>query len=362
MLRKLDRYIIGKFLSTFFFTVLIFSLVSIVIDWSNKVEKFIESDISKSEIIFGYFPTFLVFILGLLWPMLCLISVIFFTSRMASNSEVISILNAGVSYRRFLRPFMLAAAFLALLYLIGIHFIIPKANDHRMFIDRTYFSKNKDKGKVRNVHTYVTPGTKAYINFFRKRDSTAMGFRLESYSGSSLVAQTKARRATWVKPPNHWLLTDYEIRTFNGTTETFVDGLGKQLDTVFNLTPDDFIDYRDQHTALTTPRLIDHIKRQKTRGAVNLRRYEVELARRTAEPFTIFILVIIGVTVASRKTRGGMGGQLAAGIFIGALFVFLSRFSTVICENSGLPIYLGMWLPNLLFMLFALLFLSKAQK
>lgn len=362
MLGKLDRYIIGKFLKTFFFTVLIFSLVSAIIDWSEKIERFIESDISKMEIAFEYFPTFLLFILGLLWPMLSLISVIFFTSRMANNSEIISILNAGVSFRRLLRPYMVAAGFLTLLYLIGIHFLIPQANEHRMYIDRVYFSRSRDEGKIRNVHMYVAPETKIYVHFYRKRDSTARDFRLETYRGAELVSLTKARNAQWIKEPNIWRLSNYEIRTFDGPEETFINGMGKTLDTLVNLNPDDFVDYRDRHTALTTPELMAFIAKQKGRGAGNVRRYEVELARRTAEPFTVFILTLIGVAVAGRKVRGGMGIQLATGMFIGALFVFLSRFSATISEASGLPVYLGMWLPNIVFSVAAVYFIAKAQK
>ncbi|MEL7162825.1 MAG: LptF/LptG family permease, partial [Bacteroidota bacterium] len=133
MLQKLDWYIIGKFLRTFFFTVLIFSMVSMIIDFSEKIERFIESDITKFEIAFEYFPTFLLFIMGFLWPMLCLIAVIFFTARMANNSEIISILNAGVSFRRFLRPYLVTAGFLSLVYLVGIHYVIPWGNSHRSY-------------------------------------------------------------------------------------------------------------------------------------------------------------------------------------------------------------------------------------
>ncbi|MFK8165491.1 MAG: LptF/LptG family permease, partial [Lewinella sp.] len=143
MLKKLDWYIIGKFLRTFFFTVLIFSMVSLIIDFSEKIERFIESDISKMEIAFEYFPTFLLFILGLLWPMLTMIAVIFFTGRMANNSEIISILNSGVSFRRFLRPYMVSAGFLALLYVIGINYVIPLGNAHRTELERVYFNRNR---------------------------------------------------------------------------------------------------------------------------------------------------------------------------------------------------------------------------
>lgn len=362
MLGILDRYIIGKFLRTFFFTVLIFSMISVIIDWSEKVERFIESEISRTEIAFEYFPTFLLFILGLLWPMLTLISVIFFTGRMANNSEIISVLNAGVSFRRLLRPYMIAATGLTLIYLVGIHYVIPLGNEHRNELERVYFNRNKDEGKTRNVHMFVAPDTKVYINFYRKRDSTARDFRLESYRDQELVALTKARNAQFKTDPKRWVLHNYEIRTFEGTKESLVSGIGEQMDTVINLYPEDFVDYKEQQSTMTTPELLSFIDKQKARGAGNVRKYQVELARRSAEPFTVFILTLIGVAVAGRKVRGGMGIQLAAGMFIGALFVFLSRFSSTLSTGSNIPIWLGMWIPNILFFGAALYFIRIAQK
>lgn len=362
LLGKLDRYIAGKFLKTFFFTVLIFSMISLIIDWSEKIERFIESDISKMEITFEYFPTFLLFILGLLWPMLTLISVIFFTSRMANNSEIISILNAGVSFRRLLRPYLFSAGFLTILYLIGIHFFIPFGNEHRQELERVYFNSNKDEGKTRNVHLFVAPDTKVYINFYRKRDSTARGFRLESYRDQELVALTKANHAKYHADRNVWELNNYELRTFDGKKETLTSGKGEKMDTTINLLPTDFVDYKEQQSTMTTPKLLRHIDKQRSRGSGNIRKYQIELARRTAEPFTVFILTLIGVAVAGRKVRGGVGIQLAIGMFIGALFVFLSRFSATISAGSDIPVLLGMWAPNILFFCAALYFIKIAQK
>lgn len=363
MLKKLDRYIIGKFLRTFAFTVLIFSMVSLIIDFSEKVERFIESDISKMEIAFGYFPAFLLFILGFLWPMLTLIAVIFFTGRMAGNSEVLSILNAGVSFGRFLRPYLITAGLLSLIYLIGLHFVIPIGNAHRGYLDRTYFNRSKDQGKTANVHQFVAPNTKVFMTHFSKRDSSARNFRIEYIEGNQLKRLTKARTARFIPgDPDVWRLENYEIRTFDGIQETVVTETRGKLDTVLNLTPADFIDYKEQQSAMSTPVLLRYIRKQRQRGAGNIRRYEVEFARRTAEPFTLIILTLIGVSVASRKTRGGMGVQLAGGIFIGALFIFLSRFASTISASANLPVYLGMWMPNIVFALAAAYFVSKAQR
>ena len=363
MLKKLDWYIIGKFMRTFFFTVLIFSMVSLIIDFSEKVERFIESDIPASVIAFEYFPTFLLFILGFLWPMLTLIAVIFFTGRMADNSEVISILNAGVSFWRFLRPYLVSAGFLFVLYLAGVHYAVPMANAHRGDIDREWFNRSRDEGKTSNVHFFVAPDTKVFMTHFSKRDSAARNFRIEHIVDNQLVSLTKARSAKFVDGnPGRWRLDNYEIRTFDGMEETLVDGGRTTLDTVLNLRPEDFVDYREQQSALTTPELLAQIRKQRERGAGNMRKYEVELARRTAEPFTIFILTLIGVSVAGRKVRGGMGIQLAVGIFMGALFVFLSRFASTISAGTDLPVFLGMWMPNIVFFGAAMYFVANAQR
>ena len=363
MLKKLDWYIIGKFLRTFFFTVLIFSMVSMIIDFSEKIERFIESDITKQIIIFEYFPTFLLFILGFLWPMLTLIAVIFFTGRMADNSEIISILNAGVSFWRLMRPYLVASGFLFILYLVGIHYVVPWANAHRAMIERVYFGRGRDEGKTTNVHFFVAPDTKVFMTHFSKRDSAARNFRIEQIVDNQLVSLTKARSAKFVEgDPAVWRLDNYETRTFDGMEETLVRSNYETLDTVLNLRPEDFVDYREQQSALTTPELLAEIRKQRERGAGNIRKYQVELARRTAEPFTIFILTIIGLAVAGRKVRGGMGIQLAVGIFMGALFVFLSRFASTISAGSNLPILLGMWMPNIIFFAAAMYFVSRAQR
>ncbi|MFT5998392.1 MAG: lipopolysaccharide export system permease protein [Neolewinella sp.] len=363
MLKKLDWYIIGKFLSTFFFTVLIFSMVSLIIDFSEKIERFIESDISKMEIAFEYFPTFLLFILGFLWPMLTLIAVIFFTGRMANNSEIISILNAGVSFWRFLRPYLVSAGFLSVLYVIGINYVIPWGNAHRTELERVYFNRNRDVGKTQNVHMFVAPNTKVFMTHFSKRDSTARNFRIEYFEENKLTSLTKARSARFIPGDTaYWRLSNYEIRTFDEEDESLKLGGRETMDTILNLAPEDFVDYQEQQSSMSTPELIAHLRKQRERGSGNIRRYEVELARRSAEPFTLFILTLIGVAVAGRKTRGGMGVQLAGGIFIGALFVFLSRFAATISASADLPVYLGMWMPNLLFFGAAMYFVAKAQR
>ncbi len=362
MLKKLDQYIIRKFLSTFFFTVLIFTMISGIIDFSEKVEKFIEEPITKKEIYIDYYPNFLLYIDGLLWPLFTLIAVIFFTSRMAYNSEIISIFNAGVSFPRLMRPYLAAATLIAGLHFVGNHYFIPKGNKTRLDIVHTYIWRDNDKGKTQDVHMFLSPDTKVYINYYRKRDSTARKFRLEKFDGNELAYLLKANTAEWIGPPNRWKLRNYEIRTFDGMEEELIVGNGKEIDTTLALTPADFVDYKEQHTMMTSAELREYISNQKARGVGNTQKYEIELHRRSAEPFTIYILTIIGMAIAARKVRGGIGLHLAMGIGIGALYIFFSRFAIVFATGQAIPILLGIWLPNIIFSAVAALLVKNAQK
>jgi lipopolysaccharide export system permease protein len=362
MLPKLDKYIIRKFMSTFFFTVLIFTLISVIIDFSEKVEKFIESAITKQEIYLEYYPGFIGYIAGLLWPLYTLIAVIFFTSRMAYNSEIISIFNAGVSFKRLMRPYLISASVIAILHLIGNHYFIPIGNKLRLDVEHAYIWTNNDKGKTQDVHMFLTPDSKVYINYYRKRDSTARKFRLERFEDNQLVYLLKANTAEWIGPPDKWRLQNYEIRTFKGMKESLLIGKGKQKDTTLNLTPADFVDYKEQHMMMTSAEILRYIDNQKKRGIGNTKKYEIEYHRRTAEPFTIFILTLIGMSIAARKVRGGLGLHLALGVGIGALFIFFSRFAIVFATGQLIPVILGIWIPNIIFSMVAIYLVTNAQK
>lgn len=362
MLKKLDQYIIKKFLRTFFFTVLIFTLISVIIDFSEKVEKFIEEPITRKEILIDYYPNFILFIDGLLWPLFTMIAVIFFTSKLASNSEIISIFNAGVSFRRLMVPYMVGASIISAMHLGMNHVIIPKGNKTRLDLVHTHIWRDNDKGKVKDVHMFVSPDSKIYVRYFRKNNNTAKDLRLERFDGNELVFMLKAKSAEWIGEPDKWKLKDYEIRTFDGLEEGLVIGKGKDIDTTINFSPGDFIDYKEQHTMMTTSELNTFIKKQKDRGVGNTEKYEIEKHRRTAEPFTIFILTLIGLSIAARKVRGGVGLHLALGVGIGAIFIFLSRFAIVFATEQTIPILLGIWIPNIVFSGVAVYLVSTAQK
>ena len=337
-------------------------MISVAIDFSENVERFIESGINAVQVIFGYYPGFMMFIAGMLWPLFSLISVVFFTSRMAYNSEIISILNAGVSFQRLVYPYLVAASLITIMHLIGNHYLIPETNRIRLDLAYTYMYKNDDHGKTDNVHINVTPDSKVFIHHYYKQQNSATKFRLERFLDNELVYQLKANNAKWLDEKQQWRLNNYEIRTFNGQKESIVIGSGKEIDTTLNLNPRDFVDYKEQHNMMNSFELSEYINYLNKRGGGNAKKYIIERHRRTAEPFSIFILTIIAMAIAARKVRGGMGIHLALGLAISAIFVFLSKMSIVFASSNSIPILLGIWLPNILFSFVAAYLVSKAQK
>ena len=361
-MKLLDRYILRKFFASFFFTVLVFSLVAIIIDFSQNVEEFIDEQLPAWQVIKEFYLPFTVWINGLLWPMFALISVIFFTSRMAFNSEIISILNAGVSLRRLARPYLVGAGILALLHLFANHYVIPHSNKTRLNFYHAYIHKESDKGKTRDIHMFISPDTKIFVKDYFKRDSMGRNFRMEHFENNELRWMLTAEKLKWIAAPNKWELTNYEIRTFDGLKETLVMKPREKLDTTIALTPSDFVRYDDTKEMIPTNRLQAFITEEKLRGMGNTRIYEIELYRRTADPVTVLIVTLIGMAMASRKVRGGMGLHLALGIIIGALFVFIARFSITFATNEALHPMLGVWLPNIVFGMVAAFLFMKAQK
>ncbi len=360
MLKKLDRYIIKQYLSTFFFLALVASMLAGVVDFSDHVDDFLKSKAPIKEIVFHYYLNYFPYINGLLWPIYSLITVIFFTSRMAYNSEIISILNAGTSFWRLLYPYIVAASIVAGINLLMNTVLIPQGNKKKTEFENTYFYKNNDKGKTRNVHLFTSPNSKIYIKRYIKRDSSAQDVMIEGFKDGQVTSILFADKIKCLPEEGKWRLKNYYIRTFKGLREEIVEGT--ELDTVINLLPEDFIAFDNAQDAMTSRELTTHINRQRSRGAGGTASYEIEMHRRYAQPFTIFILTLIGVSLASRKIRGGIGLHLALGLGIGSLYIFMFQFSKTFSINGSLPPSLGVWIPSIVFSFVALYLISKAQK
>jgi lipopolysaccharide export system permease protein len=362
MLKILDLYIIKKYLSTFFFTMVLITMIAMAINYFEQVDKFVDSGLSAGQIFTQYYIHYIPWINGLMWPLFSLLAVIFFTSRMAKNSEIISILCAGVTYTRLLRPFLLAGGFLAIVLWIGINFVIPNSNKHKNDFEVAYIKSSLKSSLSYNIHFFTSPDEKIYIRNYSDRDSTGRTFRLDRFRNGELVYSLKANKITFKQAPNTWEIENYEIRTFDNLNETLEIASNAKLDTVFNFVPEDFTRYANQIEIMTTSALRKFLEYEQAKGLDSGKKYSVEINRRSADPFTIIILTIIGVAVASRKVRGGMGLHLAVGVILGAAFVILSRFSTTFSTNLSLSPGLGVWIPNIIFSLIAVYLVKTAQK
>ncbi len=362
MLKKLDVYIIKKYLGTFIFTILIFTLIALVFDFSDRVQKFIENDLSAAVVIKDYYLNFIPWINSILLPIYALISVVFVTSRLANNSEIIAMLGAGMSFRRILVPYLISAMAIVTVHLIGNHYFIPDSNKVLKEFENTYIFTRNVKSKNKNVHIFTSPTTKIFVRYYRQRDTSGVDFRLEEFDKESLKSILKANTIEWLGPPDNWRLKDYEIRSFSGEKEELVLGRGLTLDTALNFTPQDFVFNVNQKEMMTTAELNEYIVLLEQKGSGGKRIYEVEKHRRTADPFTVLILTIIGVAVGGRKVRGGMGLHLAMGVVIGAVYIFLSKVSITFTMNHEIAAGIGVWIPNIIFSLLALYLVKIAQK
>jgi lipopolysaccharide export system permease protein len=361
MLAILDRYLIGKYLSTFFFALLICSLIAMAIDFSDKVQIFLEKPCTLKNILVDYYFGFVLHMTGLLLPMYTLIAVVFFTSRLAFNAEILSILNAGVSFGRLLRPYLLAAGLIAVLHLTMSHFLIPKMNKSRLGFERTFVWTDKQQVKASNIHFLVAPDVKAFIRGYDKSAKRISMLRLEKFKGHQVESILETDNATWQEDKQKWQFPNYSVRRFDGLREHY-QRFTVPLDTALNLSPQDFIFYHNQNEEMTSLELLEAIGRDQQRGFGNTKQYTIELYRRTADAVTGLLLTIIGLAVAGRKVRGGMGLHLAMAIGIGAIFILLQKFSISFSTSGTIPPALGMWIPNLIFGGVAAWLVSQAQK
>jgi lipopolysaccharide export system permease protein len=359
-IKTLDKYLIRYYLSTVFFSLLIFSMISCAIDFSDKVQSIIEKPCTWKDVL-AYYMGFVTHMASLLLPLYTLIGVVFFTSRLASNAEILSVFNAGISFNRLMRPYILAASAVMILHLLINHYGAPKLNVWRLWFEHTFVWIDQDKGKTTNVHLLTGPNTKLFIRGYNKNSKTLSGVRLEYFEGTKVVSILEAESARWKAEPNRWEIPKWSVRTFDGLRETFTQN-NTPLDTAINISPGDFVYYANQREQLTTPELRQAIARDRGRGLPYTRSYEVEMYRRTADAFTILILTIIGLAVAGRKVRGGMGLHLALGIGIGAAYIVFSKFTVSFATGGAMPVWLGMWLPNIAFALMAWGLVSRAQK
>ena len=353
-LGRLDRYIIYKFLSTYIFLITIIVVIAVIFDFNEQIDKLTRSHAPMQKIIFAYYVNFIPYFANLFSPLFVFIAVIFFTSKLADNSEIIAMKSTGMSFRRLLRPYMVSAAIIALSsFLLGAY-VIPQTSVERVNFYNRYIKKKTDITSIDNVQMQVDTGVVAYITYFDNVTKRGYGFSLDKFVDKKLVSHLTAQTITYDTLSERrcsWTLQQYQIRTLQGKREKLESGA--KLDTIIMMEPKDFFFVRNQQETMTLPQLNEFIDRQKLRGAAGISTFEVEYHKRFAAPFAAFILTLIGVTLSCEKRKGGMGASIGAGIALSFAYILFQTISATFAINAGWPPMLSVWIPNILFAIIA---------
>ena len=348
-MKRLDWYIIKKFIGTYIYSIVLIISISIVFDYNEHMAKFASTHAPWRAIIFDYYANFIPYFANLFSPLFVFIAVIFFTSKLASNSEIIAMLAAGTSFRRLMRPYMLSAAFIALVNFGLGAYIIPQGNVVLQNFETLY--KNKKRfTSAQNVQLQVGPGIIAYIQQYDNNAKRGYGFSLDQFENKKLVSHMTAnviQYDTISDTRNHWKVINYKIRTLKGLREHITTGA--ELDTMIMMEPMDLVFNKGQQETFTSPELRRYISKQQERGSVNVVQYEGEYHKRIATSFASFILTIIGASLSSRKRKGGMGLYLGIGLALSFSYILLQTVSATFAINAGWPAMLAAWMPNIIY-------------
>jgi len=345
MLHKIDWYIIRKFLGTFFYAIALIISISIVFDISENIDDFMAKDVPLKAIVFDYYLNFVPYFANLFSGLFTFIAVIYFTSKLAYNTEIIAILCSGVSFNRLMRPYLVGAAVIALFsYLLG-NYVIPPANKKKVEFRNTYIGTRRP-GNERNIHQQIEPGVFVYMQSYNASNDVGYKFTLETFNERKLASKLSADYIKWDREKKKWVIHDYTLRTIDGNTEKISQGIVK--DTTLNMLPDDYQVVENIVETMTLPTLNESISNLKLRG-VNTIDYEIEKHKRRSGPFSAFILTIIGVSLASRKIKGGIGFHLGLGLLLSFSYILFMQVTTVFATSGTLAPWMAMWIPNIIY-------------
>ena len=358
-MNKLDWYIVKKFLSTFFFTLALILLIVIVFDISEKIDDFLESEVAVKSIITDYYLNFIPYFGNLFSPLFIFISVIFFTSKMANDTEIIAILNSGMSFKRLLKPFMISAVILGVLSFVLGNFIIPSSNSERINFENKYLN-SKRYSRAKNIHMQIQPGQYIYMESFNSKRNIGYKFTLENFKNGKLSSKLKSDYIQYDTLSQKWIINKYEVREFRDNGETISNGV--RIDTSLNLSPHDFTKRKSLVETMNMFELSEYIKDEELKGSEQLVYHKIEKNKRVAFPFASIILTLIAVAIASRKTRGGIDIHLGIGILIAFTYILFMQVSTTFATNSNLSPALAVWIPNLCYMVLAGVLIYKVSK
>lgn len=362
MLKILDRYIIKKYLVTFFFMLGVIMILAMVFDLSEKVGDFIEKDATIKDIIFEYYLNFVIYFGNLFSPLIVFVAVIWFTAKMAQNTEIIPMINSGRPFLRILRPYMIAATILTLISLTFNHVVLPISNKSRLEFEENYYRN------VRTVSDYFAefPNNKVvYFDSYRSDKHRATGFVIENRNkNNKLISVLRADKAFNPDSTNNWELIGYHIRYIGTPNDSLVisSSAGHQLDTILPFQLSDMSQRESVVQTMGYYELKDYIEKEKARGSSSVAFDEIELYQRTSFPFATYVLTLIGLAVSSRKSRGGIGVNIAIGLFLVFIYIFAMKVTSVAAENVGFPAIIAVWIPNIIFGILGIILYRRAPK
>ncbi|MEO5911947.1 MAG: LptF/LptG family permease [Pelobium sp.] len=357
-IKIIDWYIIKKYLGTFIFTLAIFTVISVVFDISEKLDDFLKSNATTSQIVFQYYGGFIPFYLNFLSPLINFIAVIFFTAKMADQTEIVPILCGKASFNRFLRPYFIASSLIFIVSMVFNLLIIPETNRLMTTFDNTYL-KNKDNTR-NNIHIQLDKSTFVFMESFDNKTNNGYRFSLEKFKGDELKSKLMSDRIAWDSVKRKWNIYNYTIRHVDGLKERMESGAEK--DTTLDMKPIDF-DLRDNiFSAMNYRELNEKIEKEKIRGSGIMVNLELEKYKRWTYPFSTYVLTLIGVALSSRKVRGGVGLPLGIGIGLSFLYILLIQFANVFALKGGLPPIIAVVIPNVIFGAIGIVLAIKAPK
>ncbi len=345
-MKLLDWYILKRFLQTYIFVVMVIVLIVVMIDYTEKIDNFRSHNAPGEKILVDYYLNFIPYWANYISPLMVFIATVFLTSRLAARTEIIAMLSSGISFIRLLYPYLLGATVLAVLTYFMVNYIIPRANKTRIAFEVAYIN-DAYTYTGRNVHITIAPNIIAYLESYNNMSNTGYKFTLEKIEGNQLKQKLSADRIEWDAKKKKWGIHDYSIRTINGLTETLTSGT--LIDTTLNLKPTDFSSDFNLYETLTLPELNQHIALLQSRGADGVETYLLEKYSRDTRPFAILILTVIGVIMSARKSRRGVGWQVALGFLLAFTYLLFFVLAKGIAESGNLDPVLAVWLPNIIF-------------
>jgi lipopolysaccharide export system permease protein len=360
-IKLIDAYIIRKFLGTFFFSLVLILTIAVVFDFAEKIDNFMEKEAPVKAILFDYYMNFVPYFATLFAPLFVFIAVIFFTSKMAVNTEIIAILNSGMSFKRMMWPYFISSFVIALFTFVLTNFIIPSSNLKRMDFEDKYYRSSSRKVTVENIHRQVFKNVYVYMGSYNPLSLRGQNFTIEKFNDSGrLVSKLSASSVTYDTAIHKWTAINYSLREINGDEEVITKG--RQKDTTLTIKPSDFSRDPGFVGTMTYRELDDYISLLQLQGSDELKLFLIEKYRRFANPFAVFILTLIGVSLSSRKIRGGIGMNIGIGLILSFSYILFLQFASQFSLKGNLGPLLAMWIPNILYSIIALVLYKMAPK